>query len=142
MEVWKPFKKVIKHWESLLKSQCPAKKSFEFLQHHYIDLVVPAKLQFFTFVFGIFEPYLVIFQTDKPLVPIMFAELEKIFYKLHRLIFCQEFLAAPITNKLKKKWLNSTKHHFESGIVDLDTATKVLLGILLKLKGHPCDTQL
>ena len=72
----------------------------------------------------------------------MFAELEKIFYKLHRLIFCQEFLAAPITNKLKKKWLNNTKHHFESGIVDLDTATKALLGILLKLKGHPCDTQL
>ena len=72
----------------------------------------------------------------------MFAELEKIFYKLLRLIFCQEFLAAPITNKLKKKWLNNTKHHFESGIVDLDTATKALLGILLKLKGHHCDTQL
>ena len=60
--------------------------------------------------FWIFEQYLVMFQTDWPMVPFMFAELEKIFDKLHRLIFSQESLAAPITNKLKKKWLNNTEY--------------------------------
>ena len=60
--------------------------------------------------FWVFEQYLVMFQTDWPMVPFMFAELEKIFDKLHRLIFSQESLAAPITNKLKKKWLNNTEY--------------------------------
>ena len=67
------------------------------------------------------------FQTNWPMVPFMFSELEKIFDKLHRLIFCQESLAAPNLNKLKKKWLNNTEYHFESGLVDLGAATKALL---------------
>ena len=67
------------------------------------------------------------FQTNWPMVPFMFSELEKIFHKLHRLIFCQESLATPIINKLKKKWLNNTEYHLESGLVDLGAATKALL---------------
>ena len=83
MEIWEPFKNVIKHSESLSKSQRPANKSYECLQRHYTDPLVPA----WKFLTGIFEPYLVMFQTDWPMVPFMFAELEKIFDKLHRLIF-------------------------------------------------------
>ena len=49
--------------------------SYECLQRHYTDLLVPAKLQFFAFVAGIFEPYLVMFQTDWPMLPFVFAEL-------------------------------------------------------------------
>ena len=101
-EIWEPFKKVVKYWESLSKSQRPANRSYECLQCHYTDLLVPAKLQFFAFVAGIFEPYLVMFQTDLPMVPFMFPKLEKIFDKLHWLIFRQESLAAPITNKLRR----------------------------------------
>ena len=71
------------------------------------------------------------FQTDWPMVPFMFAELEKIFDKLHRLIFSQESLAAPITNKLKKKWLNNTEYHSENSLVDLGTATKALLSYVM-----------
>ena len=67
------------------------------------------------------------FQTDWPMVPFMFAELEKIFDKLNRLIFSQESLAVPITNKLKKKWLHNTEYFLESALVDLGAATKALL---------------
>ena len=67
------------------------------------------------------------FQTDWPMVPFMLAELEKIFDKLNRLIFSQESLAAPITNKLKKKWLHNTEYFLESALVDLGAATKALL---------------
>ena len=94
MEIWEPFKKIIQYWESLSKSQRLANKSYKCLQRHYTDLV-PAKLQFFTF-----EPYLVLFQTNWPMVPFIFDELEKIFDKLHRFIFRHESLAALITNKL------------------------------------------
>ena len=47
MEIREPLKNIIKHWESLSKSQRPANKSCECLQCHYTDLLVPAKLQFF-----------------------------------------------------------------------------------------------
>ena len=46
MEVWEPFRKVMKHCVSLSKSQHPANKSYECLQRHYTDLLVPAKLKF------------------------------------------------------------------------------------------------
>ena len=36
-------------------------------------------------------------------------------------------LAAPITNKLKKKWLNNTEYHLERGLIGLGPATKALL---------------
>ena len=61
------------------------------------------------------------------MVSFMFSELEKIFDKLHWLIVRQESLAAPITNKLRKKWLNNTEYHLESGLVDLGNSTKALL---------------
>ena len=133
MEIWKPFKNVITYWDSLSKSQGPASKSYEWLQRDYTDRLVPAKLQFFAFVAGIFKPYLVMFQTDWPVVPFMCAELEKIFDKLHRLIFRQESFAAPIINKLKKKWLNNTECRLESGLVDFGAATKALLNDVMAL---------
>ena len=113
MEIWEPFKKVIKHWKSLSKSQRPENKSYECLQRHYTDLIVLAKFQFFAFVTGIFEPYLVMFQTDWPMVPFMFPKLEKIFDKLHWLIFRQES--------------NNTAYYLESGLVDVGAAIKALL---------------
>ena len=133
MELWKPFINVITYWDSLSKSQDPANKSYECLQRDYTVRLVPAKLQFFAFVAGIFKPYLVMFQTDWPVVPFMCAELEKISDKLNRLIFRQESFAAPITNKLKKKWLNNTECRLESGLVDLGAATKALLNDVMAL---------
>ena len=54
--------------------------------------LVPSKLQFFAFVAGIFEPYLVVLQTDAPMLPFMFSDLEKIFNRLICLIFKQKKL--------------------------------------------------
>ena len=87
------------------------------------------KLQFFAFVAGVFELYFVMFQTDWPMVPFMFAQLEKIFEKLHRLIFHQESLAA-----LSKNGYRTLKNYtcFEescllSNHVNIGAATKALL---------------
>ena len=79
---------------------------------------------------------------DWPIVSFTFAELEKIFDKLHWLIFCQEPLAGPVTNKLKKKWLNNTEYHLESGLVDLGAATKALLNDVMVSAQKKSDTQL
>ena len=93
----------MKYWVGLSKSTQPDSKSYECLKTHYTDPVVPPRQQFLAFVVGIFEPYLVMFQTHAPMLLFMFSELEKIFSRLMRLIFKQDKLALPIMESIKKK---------------------------------------
>ena len=79
IEVWPYVVKCVAYWESLSRSRRPQIKSYERLVECYSDPLVPAKLHFFSFVAGIFEPYLTCFQTDAPMVPFMFDELSAIF---------------------------------------------------------------
>ena len=72
---------------ALSRSRCPHIKSYEQLVECYSDSLVPAKLHFFSFGAGLFEPYLTRFQTDVPMVLFMFDELSAIFKKLVGLIF-------------------------------------------------------
>ena len=69
----------VKYWEGLSKSKKPRNnKSFETLVVHYQDLLMTAKLHFFAFMAGILKPFLVLFQTDKPMLPFMYDELSEI----------------------------------------------------------------
>ena len=72
----------IKYCEGLSKSKRPANKPYEFVANSYTDLLTPAKLKFFTFVASIVRSYLKVFQTDAPMVPFMYEELEKISHRL------------------------------------------------------------
>ena len=75
------------------------------LTKHYKDPLVPPKVQFFAFGARIFQPYLVIFQTNSPMIPFMFKELEKIFNQLLRLVVRKEVIdqAGRILKKIKKE---------------------------------------
>ena len=59
------------YWEGLCKSLRLANKSHDLLVKHYIDPVVPMKLQFFAFIAEIVKSYLSIFQTKRLMVPFM-----------------------------------------------------------------------
>ena len=128
-EVWGPCVQVIKHYQSSSKSKRPKNNSYETLVEHHTDLLIPAKLQFFVFVATIFEPYLSIFQTDTPMIPFMFSELEKIYTKLLRLVFRRNCLeeTSSITKRLKRDWLEKKENHLEDGLVDIGAAAKLKL---------------
>ena len=66
IEVWPSVVKRVAYWESLSRSRHPQLKSYGWLVECYSDPLVPVKLHFFSFVAGIFEPYLTLFQTDAP----------------------------------------------------------------------------
>ena len=67
-------------------------------------------------------------QTDEPMLSFMFSKLEKIFNRLIRLIFKQEKLTIPITERIKKKRLMNKNNHLEhDALVDIGAATKVSL---------------
>ena len=76
------------YWMSWCLSTRPRNnKSFDTLVDYHLDVFIPAKLEFFSFIAKILKPYLVIFQSDDPLVPFMFYELSLVLYRLLRLLF-------------------------------------------------------
>ena len=129
IQIWNSFKAVIKYWEGLCKSKRPSDKSYESLVQHYKDPLIPSKLQFFAVIASIFKPFLTTFQTDRPIVPFLFNELEKIVNLHLRLIFKKDALnkANTIVKKMSLKWLSDSKNHLEDGLVDVDAATKDIL---------------
>ena len=86
LEVWPSVLKVIKYWEGLCESSRPSIKSYQVFVDHYTDKLIPCKLQFFSFIASIFEPYLRIFQTDSSMLLFMYEELKKNLTKLLGLI--------------------------------------------------------
>ena len=93
---------------------------------HFKDPLVPAKLQFFAFVASIFQPYVLIFQTNSPMIPFMFSELEKIFNQLIRLVFRKGAIdqASTVSKKIKKDWHANKNNYLEDDLIDVDSATR------------------
>ena len=125
--VWPSLVSTVKYWMSLCPSKRPQKnKSFDTLVEHYLDVFVPAKFQFFSFIAGILKPYLVVFQSDDPLLPFMFDELTLILYRLVSLIFKKEKVDA--CNKLAKVmnnfFLSDPKNHLKEYLIDIGAAAK------------------
>ena len=87
--MWSSIVSSIKCLEGLCKSKRPANKSYEFLDNSYTYLLIPAKLDFFSFIPSIFKS----FKTDAPMVPFMYEELEKILRRLFGLIYMKEALS-------------------------------------------------
>ena len=129
LQIWSSIKAVTNYWESLCKSKRPSNKSYETLVKYRTDVLVPCKLQFFAFVAGILKPFLQIFQTDRPMLPFMLKELERVFDQLIRLVMKRDAIkeADTIIRKLKEKWLKDMNNQLEEDLVDLGAATKDLL---------------
>ena len=128
LEVWKPLAMVIKYWESLCKSKRPKNTSYETLVKHYKDPLVSAKLEFFAFAASFFQPYIVVFLTNSPMIPFIFSELEKTFSQLIRLVFRKGVTdqASTISKKIKSG-LQIKKNYLEDCLVDVGSAIRYLL---------------
>ena len=74
--------KIVRFWEKLPKSKQPACKSFLHDQSTVIDQFSVAKFQFFSFVVSLFGPFLTVYQTDWPVFPFMYEDLNDIVRKL------------------------------------------------------------
>ena len=87
----------------------------------YTDVLVPCKLQFFAFITSMCKPFLQIFQTDRPMLPFLLHELERL---TNQLVIKE---ADTILQKLKEKWVKDVNNQLEEDLVDLGLATKDLL---------------
>ena len=83
VEIWKHIVAIVNDWEKLPKSKRPKSKSYEHLNSAVEDLLTPGKLQFFSFFASLFEPFLVMYQTNQPMIPYMYNDLQKTVKKIN-----------------------------------------------------------
>ena len=95
--------KIVKHWESLCKSKRPQNKSYETLVKHHSDKFVPLRMQFFRFLTKKLKPFLLQFQSDKPMVLFLSDSLEELVRSLMKVIVKKEVLeeASTVLNVTK-----------------------------------------
>ena len=107
LEAWKSVVATVRYRESLCKSKkAKNNKRFDTLVIYHQDLLMAAKLHFFAFIAAILKPFLVLFQTDNPMLPFMYDELSKISKRLIVLMYRKEKIDKVKTVKTKKQLKN------------------------------------
>ena len=82
IEVWDNVKKMVAFWEGLPESKRPSSKSYLAVKDSVGNPLFLAKLQFFSFVSNIVEPFLKKYQTDQPIIPFLYCDLKDSVIKL------------------------------------------------------------
>ena len=77
IEIWESVTKIVRYWESLLKSKQPFSKSFFKVREAINDKFILAKLFFLVFYGSIFKPFLTKYQTRWLMEPFMCNDLKK-----------------------------------------------------------------
>ena len=72
-------------WEKLPKSKQPKCKSFLKAQKGVHGPTTVLKLEFFSFIAGLLEPYLLAYQTDSPMILFMYEDLQNLVTYLLKL---------------------------------------------------------
>lgn len=115
--------------EIVLIKRPPTIASFTTLQEAISDSFLPAKLEFFKFVAQKLEPFLKKYQTDKPMIPFLYADLFVLIRSVAKTIVKKQvFDAATSTAKLLKISLEPDSSDLRSSKdTVLGTATSALL---------------
>ena len=78
VDLWPNVAKIVRYWESLPKSKRPSSKSYSNVLSAVTDNLTPAELHLFSYVAGIFQPFLTKYQSDKPMIPFLYSDLLKL----------------------------------------------------------------
>ena len=92
LEIWPEIVKVVNYWNSLPKSKQPKCKTFITLVNAVNDLLTPLKLSFFSYFASMLHPFLVKYQSEKPLIPYLYDDLTKCVKNILRVIVKEETL--------------------------------------------------
>ena len=90
--IWLSVIKIMNHWMSLPRSKQPKCKSYEVVMGAIKDPFPVAKFIFFSFIAGRLKPYLTIYQSQKPLIPFLYDNLQSSYKELLGLTIKSEFL--------------------------------------------------
>ena len=85
--IWPNIKKVVEKWEKLTPSKKPKGKNYQTVLAAIKDNLITVKLNNFSFIASILQPFLTKYQTDDPLVPFMYDDVSSLITSLMQLIF-------------------------------------------------------
>ena len=74
VEIWPNIKKVVEKWEKLAPSERPKGKNYQTVLAAIKDNLITAKLNYFSFIASILQPFLTKYESDDPLVPFMYDD--------------------------------------------------------------------
>ena len=85
-----------------------------------------AKLHFFAFIATILKPFLVLFQTDNPMLPFMYDELSNVSKRLIALMYKKEKTdeAKAVSKAMKEDWLKNKNKQMEEFLIDIGAVAK------------------
>lgn len=118
LEIIPHFQKYIEYVEKgkFVKPTC---KSFENVQNHIKDKLLPIKLNIFLSVAKLFQPFLEKYQTDKPMIPFLADDLKKIIVSLLQRFLKPIHLANVSVATLHKIDYEDARNHLSTEKVDL-----------------------
>ena len=122
----------MKHWLSLPVSKRPKdNKLYETLVKHYLDVTVTAKLHFIKFIASLFQEFLVSFQSDKPLVPLLSSLFENVIKGIIKIFVLPDVIEKANTPyKLIQLDLRKVDTYLTPELIKFGTATNKNLKLL------------
>ena len=131
--VWSNIIKITKFWMGPPKCKQPKWKSFTVLTDPVFDLFMPTKMQFFSYVASLLEPYLKSYQSDAPLVPFMYFDMKNLVTAIMKLFVKQDKIKdCKTASDLLEFPLASSEVHCKDKEVSLGFATENSLSELKK----------
>ena len=86
IEIWPNILKLFKFWLSLPKRKRPSGKSYDAVKLAVEDPLTTAKLNFFSYVASILQPFLKKYQCQKPMIPYLYGDLTKMYRSILKII--------------------------------------------------------
>lgn len=127
LELWEDILKYVRAAESKQITK-PGNKSYETIVEATKDKLIRAKLQFFKCVAGQIQPFLVTFQSDKPLTPFLSSELCNLLRSLMQRFMKKEVLSEATTaDKLVKLDVADKQIHVNYKKIDIGFLTEKAL---------------
>ena len=78
IDIWPNIAKIMNFWLSLTKKKQPSGKSFDSVKLAVEDPFTTAKLSFYSYVASHLEPFLVKYQTKKPMLPYLYTDFKQL----------------------------------------------------------------
>ena len=92
VEIWPSVIKIMNHWIFFPPSKQLKFRSYEVVKGAINDPFTVTKLKFFCFTASPLEPYLTIYQSEEPLIPFLYDDLQSLYKELLGLTVKSEVL--------------------------------------------------
>ena len=133
LTIWPNMVKIVKFWESLLKSKHPSSKSYENVKAAVQNQLTPAKLSVFSFLALLFEPFLRKYQSNEPIHPYLHGDLVKLFKSVLKLVIKDDVIDKCATSCMLTKIDFKKKANFKDNQEShLGFATESILSELMR----------